>query len=104
MNARLPDEVNRIGRLNVSTAISLARRALARTRRATEKTLKELEDLEGALRGAEGEDFPAEAYSAARERLESLLSLWEEEGARLEEKILHAGGLEPGRVRRSSAR
>lgn len=88
----------------MSTAVSLARRALARARRATEKTLKELEDLEGVLRGAEGEDFPAEAYSLARERLESLLSLWEEEGARLEEKVLHAGGLEPGRVRRSSAK
>jgi len=88
----------------VSTAVSHARRALARARRATEKTIKELGDLEGALRHAEGEDFPAEAYATARERLEALLDLWDEEGARLEEKVLHGGGLEPGRVRRSSAR
>lgn len=88
----------------MSTAVSHARRALARARRATEKTIKELEDLEGALRHAEGEDFPSETYAAARERLEALLDLWEEEGTRLEEKILSSGGLEPGRVRRSSAR
>jgi hypothetical protein len=34
------------------------------------------------------------------EGLGRILAFTEEEGSRLQEKILHAGGLEPGRVRR----
>lgn len=87
----------------MSTAESMARKALARLRRAAEKSLREMDALEGALRRAEGEDFPEEAYAGVRERLEAVTAFCDEEGARLQEKILHAGGLEPGRVRRSSS-
>ena len=82
------------------TAESLARKALNRLRHAAEKALREMDALEGAIARAEGDDFPAAAYAAMRERLEELVGFTEEEGRRLQEKILHAGGLEPGRVRR----
>lgn len=86
----------------MSSAESMARKALARLRRAAEKSLREMDALEGALRRAEGEDFPTEAYAITRERLGAVTEFCDEEGRRLQEKILHAGGLEPGRVRRSS--
>lgn len=82
------------------TAESLARRALNRLRHAAEKALREMDDLEGALARAEGSDFPAGTYAAVRDRLGELIAFTEEEGRRLQEKVLHAGGLEPGRVRR----
>lgn len=85
------------------SAESTARKALARLRRSAEKSLREMDALEGALRRAEGDDFPVQAYAAIRERLEAVTTFCDEEGARLQEKILHAGGLEPGRVRRSSS-
>jgi hypothetical protein len=78
-----------------------ARRALARLRRALEKSRRELDALTGAIRHAEGEDFPAGEYDQVRDRINDLLDFTEEEGRRLEAKILQAGGLEPGRVRRS---
>ena len=84
----------------MSSAESEARRALARPRRAAEKAERELEALEGALAHAEGDDFPSAAYDEVRAALRRTLAFTEEEGARLQEKILHAGGLEPGRVRR----
>lgn len=77
-----------------------ARRALARLRRAVEKAHRELDALNGAIRHAEGEDFPVEDYHGANRRMKELLEFVEEEGRRLEEKILRAGGLEPGRVRK----
>ena len=82
-------------------AASEARRALNRLRRSAEKALQELDALEGALARAEAEDFPAESYRDARAQLAALLEFTEEEARRLQEKILHAGGLEPGRVRRT---
>lgn len=78
-----------------------ARKALARLRRAVEKSQRELSALSGAIRTAEGEDFPAGEYDGVRDRLGEVLDFLDEEGRRLEEKILHAGGLEPGRIRRS---
>ncbi len=80
------------------------RKALNRLRRAVEKAQREMDALEGAIRRAEGDDFPAGAYGEARGRLDRILDFLDEEGERLEQKILQAGGLEPGRVRRSSAR
>ncbi len=77
-----------------------ARKALNRLRRALEKGLREMDALEGALRNAEGEDYPADDYGRLRQDLTSALGFLEEEGRRLESKILEAGGLEPGRVRR----
>lgn len=79
-----------------------ARRALARLGRAVEKCDRELETLEGSLRHAEGDDFPAAEYERVREALARISDFVEEEGGRLQEKVLQAGGLEPGRIRRSS--
>jgi hypothetical protein len=56
----------------------------------------------GAIRHAEGDDFPSAAYHQAGDRLTEVLDFANEEGQRLEAKILQAGGLEPGRIRRSS--
>jgi hypothetical protein len=80
---------------------SEARKALNRLVRALEKSRREMDALAGAIRHAEGEDYPADAYREAEERLDRLLDFAEEEGRRLQAKILQAGGLEPGRVRRS---
>jgi hypothetical protein len=84
----------------MDSAEAHARRALNRLRRAVEKAERELDALEGALRHAEGGDFPANAYAEQAEGLRRLLTFTDEEGDRLREKVLHAGGLEPGRVRR----
>lgn len=84
----------------MSSAESEARKALNRLRRAAEKAERELGELEGARRHAEGADFPEEDYGAARASLARVLEFTDEEARRLQEKILHAGGLEPGRVRR----
>jgi hypothetical protein len=84
----------------LSSAESEARRALNRLRRATEKAERELAELEGALRHAEGADFPEEEYRSVRASLGGVLAFTDEEARRLQEKILHTGGLEPGRVRR----
>jgi hypothetical protein len=86
----------------METAEKEARKALNRLRRAVEKADQELDSLEGALRHAEGSDFPVPAYEEARAGLRAVLDFLEEEAQRLEEKILRAGGLEPGRIRRSS--
>ena len=83
------------------TAESEARKALHRLRRAAEKAERELLTLEGALRLAEGDDFPAREYDDALEAARRITSFVDEEGVRLREKILNSGGLEPGRVRRS---
>ncbi len=50
---------------------------------------------------AEGSDFPHHTYEKVREALETVDSFVDDEAQRLQEKILHAGGLEPGRVRRT---
>ena len=84
----------------MSTAETEARKALNRLRRAAEKAERELETLVGALRHAEGSDFPVETYEEVEGAVRRVLDFTDEEGARLQEKILHAGGLEPGRVRR----
>lgn len=88
----------------MTTVESEARRALARLRRALMKSDRELDALSRAIRHAEGGDFPEERYAEAGRSLEALQAFCIEEGERLEEKILLAGGLEPGRIRRSSAR
>jgi len=79
-----------------------ARRAIARLRRALEKSRRELDVLSGAIRQAEGDDFPSSEYEGIRYRMNEILEFLDEEGRRLEAKILQAGGLEPGRIRRSS--
>jgi hypothetical protein len=79
-----------------------ARRALTRLRRSLEKSLREMDALDGAIRSAEGTDFPAEAYDEARDHVDRLLSFLNDEERRLREKVLAGGGLEPGRIRRAS--
>lgn len=81
-------------------ATSEARKALNRLRRASEKTLHEMDRLEGSLRHAEGADFPTDTYERMRGLLEEVNAFVDDEARRLQEKILHSGGLEPGRVRR----
>ena len=66
-----------------------------------EKAERELEALEGALVHAEGADFPADTYEEVGAAVRRVLDFAEEEGGRLQEKILHTGGLEPGRVKRT---
>jgi len=84
----------------MSSAESEARKALVRLERAAEKAERELDALEGALKTAEGAEFPVEEYAAVRGALRRILEFTDEEAERLQDKILHAGGLEPGRVRR----
>jgi hypothetical protein len=84
----------------MTTAESEARKALNRLRRAVEKAERELDSLSGALRHAEGDDFPSERYDELSAQLRALVEFTAEEGDRLREKILHTGGLEPGRIRR----
>ena len=80
-----------------------ARKALNRLRRALEKGLREMDALEGAIRRAEGSDFPADDYDEAREGVARLLQFLDLEERRLREKVLAGGGLEPGRLRRTSS-
>jgi len=84
----------------MSSAEAEARRSLNRLRRAVEKADRELGSLEASLKHAEGSDFPEERYEQVRHALRLAVFFTEEEGTRLAEKLLRAGGLEPGRVRR----
>lgn len=81
-----------------------ARRALARLQRGVDKTRRELVALRGALETVEGEDFPQAEYDEIEQHLNAAGEFTAREGRRLQAKILMAGGLEPGRVRRSSGR
>jgi hypothetical protein len=86
------------GGVDVDTAAKEARRALNRLRHALDKADVEL----GALRHAEAGDFPATDFEQASEHVRLVLQFVEEQEQRLQEKVLHAGGIEPGRVRRGS--
>ena len=86
------------------TAEGEARRALSRLRRSVEKARRELRVVRGALEQAEGDDFPDDDYRECDEHLTAAAEWVGQEEARLRAKVLHAGGLEPGRVRRSSGR
>lgn len=79
-----------------------ARRAVGRLRRSLEKARRELGVLRAALERAEGGDFPCGDYEDAGRRLDAVGDWLNQEEARLRAKVLQAGGLEPGRVRRSS--
>lgn len=86
----------------MDTAAKEARRALTRLRHALEKADAELNAVAGALRHAEAEDFPAADFEHARAHVLFVAQFVDEQEQRLQEKILHAGGIEPGRVRRGS--
>jgi hypothetical protein len=81
-------------------AVNEARRALNRLRRALEKADGELAAVAGALRHAEAGDFPAPDFDEAAQRLQAVIDFVDAQEERLQEKMLHAGGIEPGRVRR----
>ena len=83
------------------SAESEARKAMNRLRRAVEKTEHELAAVRGALEHAEGEDFPDRAFDDAQAHLGAVHSFIDDQAARIEEKILSSGGLEPGRIRRT---
>lgn len=87
----------------MSTPESEGRKALNRLRRAVEKSRREVDALRGALCHAEGEDFPATEYEDVMNNLMEIEDFLDREAARLQEKILSFGGLEPGRVRRGSS-
>ncbi len=77
-----------------------ARRALNRLRRSLEKTESEIDAVSGALRHAEAPDFPHQEFAEAEASVQALIRFVDEQEQRLQDKILHAGGLEPGRIRR----
>jgi len=77
-----------------------ARRALMRLRRSVEKSARELELAETALREAEGGDFPADVFEAAAQHLHAVAEFIDEQAERLEAKILEAGGVDPSRLHR----
>lgn len=81
-------------------AIREARRALQRLQRAVEKTQHEIDGVRGALQHAEGADFPHAEFEAAAGHVAAINAFVDEQAHRLEDKILHTGGLEPGRIRR----
>ena len=86
----------------METAAKEARRALNRLRHALAKADAELDAVAGALRHAEADDFPAAEFEQAREHVRLVAQFVDEQEQRLQEKMLHAGGIEPGRVRRGS--
>jgi Zn-dependent M28 family amino/carboxypeptidase len=57
----------------VESAEKEGRKALGRLRRGLEKTLRELDALEGAIQLAEGEDFPSASYRGVRAKLEGVI-------------------------------
>ena len=75
---------------------------MTRLRRALEKAEAELNDVAGALRHAEAADFPAMDFDDAHEHVRLVIQFVDDQEQRLQEKILHAGGIEPGRVKRGS--
>ncbi|HEX7117229.1 MAG TPA: hypothetical protein VF212_00470 [Longimicrobiales bacterium] len=77
-----------------------ARRALARLRRAVEKTARELETAENALRALGGDPLPAQVFEEAANHLLAVGEFIDEQAERLEARILEAGGLDPERLRR----
>jgi len=87
----------------MNTPESEGRRALNRLRRAVEKSQREVEALRGALCHVEGDDFPETEYEDVMNNLMEIEGFLDREAARLQEKILSFGGLEPGRVRRGSS-
>ena len=70
------------------------RRALARLRRAIEKARREVRGLRETLDPAEADGFPGDDYAAITE-------LVNREQSRQQAKILRAGGIGPGRLRRA---
>ena len=86
----------------MTTVEKEVRRALQRLRRSVEKAERELDSLQATLERGEADDFPGGEYDEARRRMAEVLDWLDQETARLRMKILETGGIEPGRIRRSS--
>lgn len=87
----------------VGAAEREARRALMRLRRSVEKSGRELELVEAALREAEGDSFPADVFDVAARHLYAIAEFIDEQEERLEARILEAGGLDPERLKRTGS-
>ncbi len=77
------------------------RRALTRLRRAVEKARREVRGLRETLDPAEADGFPGDDYAAMAEHLAAVTELVNREQSRQQAKILRAGGIGPGRLRRA---
>jgi hypothetical protein len=86
----------------MSAPESDARRALNRLRRALEKSRRELESLAEAGQRLEGRDFPVSDYREAENQMDLILEFLSEEERRLQARLLQGGGIDAGRLRRSS--
>ena len=78
------------------------RRALARLRRALEKARREVRGLREGLDESEADGYPADDYAEMAEHLRAVTELVNREQARQQAKILRAGGIGSGRLRRSA--
>ena len=77
------------------------RRALARLRRAIEKAKREVRGLREGLDESEADGYPADDYAEMEEHLGAVTELVNREQARQQAKVLRAGGIGAGRLRRS---
>ena len=88
----------------MTTPEAETRRALARLRRALEKARREVRGLGEGLDESEAEGFPGDDYAEMEEHLAAVMDLVGREQARQQGKILRAGGIASGRLRRSAGR
>lgn len=77
------------------------RRALARLRRALEKAKREVRGLREGLDESEADGYPGDEYAEMEEHLGAVTDLVNREQARQQAKILRAGGMASGGLRRS---
>ncbi len=77
------------------------RRALARLRRALEKAKREVRGLREGLDESEADGYPADDYAEMEEHLGAVTDLVNREQARQQAKVLRAGGIASGGLRRS---
>ena len=77
-----------------------ARRGLARLKRAIEKARREVRGLRGALAQVEADGFPGDDYAEMDRHLAAADEIAKRESARQQAKVLRAGGIAPGGLRR----
>ena len=79
------------------------RRALARLKRALEKSRREIRSLREMLEQSEADGFPGDDYAEMDELLGRVVAMAKSEQARQQAKVLRAGGLSPGQLGRFGA-
>ena len=87
---------------DMKTPEAETRRALARLRRALEKAKREVRGLREGLDESEADGYPEDDYAEMEEHLGAVTDLVNREQARQQAKILRAGGLAAGGLRRSA--